>query len=85
MGVRARWPVGESSAVPPSALAMLCDVDSYVVVYDEGESQPEHAEGVPRAGLVQGHADQCKKMMDMERFLNQCIDMRTCSCSCLWP
>ncbi|KAJ1294691.1 hypothetical protein BS78_01G165200 [Paspalum vaginatum] len=63
-----------------SELATLCDVEACVVVYGEGESQPEVWPDVPKAAQVLARfkampeLDQCKKMMDMEGFLNQRID-----------
>jgi hypothetical protein len=63
-----------------SELATLCDVDACVVVYGEEESQPEVWPDVAEAARVLARfkampeLDQCKKMMDMEGFLNQRID-----------
>ena len=63
-----------------SELATLCDVDACVVVYGEGEAQPEVWPDVARAARVLARframpeLDQCKKMMDMEGFLGQLID-----------
>ena len=63
-----------------SELATLCDVEACVVVYGEGEPQPEVWPDVPKAAQVLARfkampeLDQCKKMMDMEGFLNQRID-----------
>ena len=64
-----------------SELATLCDVDACVVVYGDGESQPEvWPDDVAKAAQVLARfkampeLDQCKKMMDMEGFLNQRID-----------
>jgi hypothetical protein len=51
-------------------------VDAYVVVYGEGESQPDVWPDVPKVAHVLARfkalqeLDQCKKMMDMEVFLN---------------
>jgi len=61
----------------------LCDVDACMVVYDEVESQSEVWPDVAKAAQVLARfkampeLDQCKKMMDMEDFLNQCIDKLT--------
>ncbi|CAD6250778.1 unnamed protein product [Miscanthus lutarioriparius] len=63
-----------------SELATLCDVDTCVVVYGEGESQPEVWPDVPTAEHVLARfkavpeLDQCKKMLDMEGFLKQRMD-----------
>ncbi|XP_062208961.1 agamous-like MADS-box protein AGL80 [Phragmites australis] len=63
-----------------SELSTLCDVDACVVVYGDGESQPEVWPSVPEAARVLARfkampeLDQCKKMMDMEGFLRQRID-----------
>ncbi|KAL6599550.1 hypothetical protein ACP70R_045687 [Stipagrostis hirtigluma subsp. patula] len=63
-----------------SELATLCDVDACVVVYGDGESQPEVWPSVPEAARVLARframpeLDQCKKMMDMEGFLRQRVD-----------
>jgi hypothetical protein len=63
-----------------SELATLCDVDACVVVYGEGETQPEVWPDVAKAAEVLARframpeLDQCKKMMDMEGFLKQRID-----------
>ncbi|OEL13790.1 Agamous-like MADS-box protein AGL80 [Dichanthelium oligosanthes] len=63
-----------------SELATLCDVDACVVVYGEGEAQPEVWPDVPKVAQVLARfkampeLDQCKKMMDMEGFLNQRIE-----------
>ncbi|RLN41715.1 hypothetical protein C2845_PM01G36160 [Panicum miliaceum] len=63
-----------------SELATLCDVDACVVVYGEGESQPEVWPDVATVAQVLARfkampeLDQCKKMMDMEGFLNQRIE-----------
>ena len=63
-----------------SELATLCDVDACVVVYGEGETQPEVWPDVAKAAQVLARfkampeLDQCKKMMDMEGFLTQRID-----------
>jgi hypothetical protein len=63
-----------------SELATLCDVDACVVVYGEGESQPELWPDAPKVAEVldrfkaMPELDQCKKMMDMEGFLSQRIE-----------
>ncbi|KAG0533289.1 hypothetical protein BDA96_04G180400 [Sorghum bicolor] len=63
-----------------SELATLCDVDTCVVVYGEGESQAEVWPDVPTAEHVLARfkavpeLDQCKKMLDMEGFLKQRMD-----------
>jgi hypothetical protein len=63
-----------------SELATLCDVDTCVVVYGEGESQAEVWPDVPTAEHVLDRfkavpeLDQCKKMLDMEGFLRQRMD-----------
>ncbi|KAF8722024.1 hypothetical protein HU200_022649 [Digitaria exilis] len=63
-----------------SELATLCDVDACVVVYGEGEPQPEVWPDVAKAAQVLARfkampeLDQCKKMMDMEGFLGQRIE-----------
>ena len=63
----------------PWVLATLCNVDACVVVYGEGESQPKVWLDAPKVAQVLAfntmpELDQCKKMMDMEGFLNQRID-----------
>jgi hypothetical protein len=70
-----------TGAARPWALAMLCNVDACVVVYDgRGELQPEVWPNMPKAAQVLAcfkampELDQCKKMMDMDDFLNQCND-----------
>jgi hypothetical protein len=63
-----------------SELATLCDVDTCVVAYGEGEAQPEVWPSVAEAARVLARframpeLDQCKKMMDMEGFLRQRVD-----------
>ncbi|KQK04003.1 agamous-like MADS-box protein AGL80 [Brachypodium distachyon] len=63
-----------------SELATLCDVKACVVVYGEGEAQPEVwpsvAEAVPILNRFKDmpELDQCKKMMNQEDFLRQRID-----------
>ncbi|WVZ75138.1 hypothetical protein U9M48_023225 [Paspalum notatum var. saurae] len=61
-----------------SELATLCDVDTCIVVYGEGESRPEvwpadaaEAERVLARFKDVPELDQCKKMMDMEGLLRQ--------------
>ncbi|KAL6657142.1 hypothetical protein ACP70R_004922 [Stipagrostis hirtigluma subsp. patula] len=62
-----------------SELGTLCGVDACVVVYGEGEAQPEVWPSVPEAARILARfkampeLDQCKKMMDMEGFLKQRI------------
>ena len=54
-----------------------------MVVYDEGDLQPEVWPDMPKAAQVlarfkaMSELDQCKKMMDMEGFLKQRIDKLT--------
>ncbi|KAL6896555.1 hypothetical protein ACP4OV_007127 [Aristida adscensionis] len=63
-----------------SELATLCGVDACLVVYGEGETQPEVWPSVEEAARVFARfrdlpeLDQCKKMMDMEGFLRQRIE-----------
>ncbi|CAN6287621.1 unnamed protein product [Urochloa humidicola] len=64
-----------------SELATLCDVDACVVVYGDGEAQPEvWPDDVAKVAEVLARframpeLDQCKKMMDMEAFLGQRVD-----------
>ncbi|CAN6282358.1 unnamed protein product [Urochloa humidicola] len=63
-----------------SELATLCDVDACVVVYGDGEAQPEVWPDVPKVAEVLARframpeLDQCKKMMDMEGFLGQRVE-----------
>ncbi|KAJ1279409.1 hypothetical protein BS78_04G154300 [Paspalum vaginatum] len=61
-----------------SELATLCDVDTCIVVYGEGESRPEvwpadaaETERVLARFKDVPELDQCKKMMDMEGLLRQ--------------
>ncbi|KAF0916986.1 hypothetical protein E2562_015151 [Oryza meyeriana var. granulata] len=62
-----------------SELATLCDVEACLVVYGEGEEQPEVWPSVEGARAVLEHfkalpeMDQCKKMMNQEDFLRQRI------------
>jgi hypothetical protein len=62
-----------------SELATLCDVDACVVVYGEGETQPEVWPDVSKVAQVLARfkampeLDQCKKTMDMEGLLTQRI------------
>ncbi|CAL4943016.1 unnamed protein product [Urochloa decumbens] len=63
-----------------SELATLCDVDACVVVYGDGEAQPEVWPDVAKVAEVLARframpeLDQCKKMMDMEGFLGQRVE-----------
>nr|ASZ79980.1 MADS89 [Bambusa multiplex] len=60
-------------------LSTLCDVKACVVVYGEGEAQPEVWPSVPAARSIlerfkaMPELDQCKKMMTQEGFLRQRI------------
>ncbi|XP_006645781.1 agamous-like MADS-box protein AGL80 [Oryza brachyantha] len=62
-----------------SELATLCDVDTCLVVYGEGETEPEVWPSMEGAKAVLEHfkalpeMDQCKKMMNQEDFLRQRI------------
>src|SRR5438105_9393528 len=62
-----------------SELSTLCDMDTCVVTYGEGDSQPEVWPSVAEAARVLARfkampeLDQCKKMLDMEGFLKQRI------------
>ncbi|KAL5227188.1 hypothetical protein ABZP36_015453 [Zizania latifolia] len=62
-----------------SELATLCDVDACLVIYGEGDSQPEVWPSVPQATAVLDYfkslpeMEQYKKMMNQEDFLRQRI------------
>ncbi|KAL5221500.1 hypothetical protein ABZP36_026213 [Zizania latifolia] len=62
-----------------SELATLCDVDACLVVYGEGDAQPEVWPSLPQATAVLDYfkslpeMEQCKKMMNQEDFLRQRI------------
>ncbi|KAG8042871.1 hypothetical protein GUJ93_ZPchr0310g6561 [Zizania palustris] len=62
-----------------SELATLCDVDACLVIYGEGDSQPEVWPSVPQATALLDHfkslpdMEQYKKMMNQEDFVRQSI------------
>ncbi|XP_008800341.1 agamous-like MADS-box protein AGL80 [Phoenix dactylifera] len=62
-----------------SELATLCDVKACVVVYGPQEPQPEVWPSVPEVTRVLARfksmpeMEQCKKMMNQEGFLRQCV------------
>ncbi|CAD6234624.1 unnamed protein product [Miscanthus lutarioriparius] len=74
-------PVAVGSDPGPTGAALgVGNVDACVVVYSEGELQPKVWLDAPKVAQVLARfntmpeLDQCKKMMDMEGFLNQRID-----------